>query len=325
MFIIDPKGAIARVAAVPRSQDAMAMGSNVLGAPTLDSKGRLVYRGGMGRMIMAPARRGGPGAGPGGMVMPDFPDSTAIVRVDLATRKVDTVAYFKIPKAKMNITQTDGRMSMTNEINPMPIVDDFAVVSDGSVAIVRGQDYHIDWVSPEGGIAPTREASVRLAAPVRRGQGRGDRFVEDGDGTSACDGGRESQRSCRGRAAHGDVVQHGRRRCGSQHDDGGGRDAAAHVHQPERAARLSSGVRSGCGARGSRRQSLDPHVGGTHRRRHRHDLRRRESEGRARRSSADSRGPQIIGFGRGGVVYMSAQDEKGMWIERAKAREGVRP
>ena len=55
----------------------------------------------------------------------------------------------------MNITQTDGRISVTNEINPMPIVDDFAVVSDGSVAIVRGQDYHIDWVNPEGGIAPT--------------------------------------------------------------------------------------------------------------------------------------------------------------------------
>ena len=72
-----------------------------------------------------------------------------------ASRKVDTAAFFKIPKMKMNVTQTDGRISITNEINPMPIVDDFAVVSDGSVAIVRGQDYHIDWVSPEGGIAPT--------------------------------------------------------------------------------------------------------------------------------------------------------------------------
>ena len=36
-------------------------------------------------------------------------------------------------------------------------------------------------------------------------------------------------------------------------------------------------------------------------------------------------GRKIIGFGRGGVVYMSARDEKGVWIERAKAREGVRP
>ena len=36
-------------------------------------------------------------------------------------------------------------------------------------------------------------------------------------------------------------------------------------------------------------------------------------------------GRQIIGFGRGGVVYMSATDEKGTWIERTKARESVRP
>ena len=100
--------------------------------------------------------------------MPDFPDTTAIVRVDLATRKVDTAAYFKIPKVKMNVTQVDGRVSMTNEINPMPIVDDFAVVSDGSVAIVRGQDYHIDWVSPEGAIAPTRSfRSIGSACPTR--------------------------------------------------------------------------------------------------------------------------------------------------------------
>ena len=63
MFIIDPKGVIARVAAVPRSQDAMSMGSNVLGAPTIDSKGRLVYRGGMGRMIM-PAGGGRGGSAP---------------------------------------------------------------------------------------------------------------------------------------------------------------------------------------------------------------------------------------------------------------------
>ena len=51
MFVIDPNGAIARVAAVPRSQDAMSMGSPT-GAPTLDSKGRLVYRGGLARTIM---------------------------------------------------------------------------------------------------------------------------------------------------------------------------------------------------------------------------------------------------------------------------------
>ena len=32
----------------------------------------------------------------------------------------------------------------------MPLVDDWAVLSDGSVAIVRGRDYHIDWINADG-------------------------------------------------------------------------------------------------------------------------------------------------------------------------------
>ena len=86
-------------------------------------------------------------------MMPDFPDSTAIVRVDLATRKVDTAAYYKIPKTKMNVVQTDKGMTVTNELNPMPIVDDWAVLSNGSVAIVRGQDYHVDILKADGTLA----------------------------------------------------------------------------------------------------------------------------------------------------------------------------
>ena len=78
------------------------------------------------------------------------------MRVDLATLKGSTpVGYYKIPKTKMNVVQSDRGISMTSEINPMPIIDDFAVVSDGSVAIVRGQDYHVDWVNPEGAVSPS--------------------------------------------------------------------------------------------------------------------------------------------------------------------------
>jgi len=39
---------------------------------------------------------------------------------------------------------------MVSEINPLPVVDEWALVSDGSVAIVRGRDYHIDWVNADG-------------------------------------------------------------------------------------------------------------------------------------------------------------------------------
>src|SRR5262249_28505559 len=43
-------------------------------------------------------------------------------------------------------------MTVTREINPMPLVDDWAVLSDGSVAVVRGRDYHIDWINADGSI-----------------------------------------------------------------------------------------------------------------------------------------------------------------------------
>jgi len=34
--------------------------------------------------------------------------------------------------------------------NPLPIVDDWAILPDGSVAFVRGADYHVDWVNADG-------------------------------------------------------------------------------------------------------------------------------------------------------------------------------
>jgi hypothetical protein len=37
-------------------------------------------------------------------------------------------------------------MTMSSITDPMPQVDDWAVLSEGSVAMVRGQDYHVDWV-----------------------------------------------------------------------------------------------------------------------------------------------------------------------------------
>src|SRR5262249_28633436 len=101
MFVIDPGGKIARVASVPRSQDAGSLGNNVLGVPGVDASGRLVYR----SLGLRVSRQGGKDAG--GPPLPDFPDSQAIVRVDPATRKVDTAAYYKIAKTKMNIVQSD--------------------------------------------------------------------------------------------------------------------------------------------------------------------------------------------------------------------------
>jgi hypothetical protein len=142
MFVVDPSGKIARVASVPRSQDAAALGNNTTSSSGLDAKGRLVYRG-ISRVKQVVN---------GGLTIAEFPDSVDVERVDLGTRKVDTVGFYKIPKTNMIITQTEHGVSIGAEINPVQTVDDWAVLADGSIAIVRGLDYHVDIVNPDGSL-----------------------------------------------------------------------------------------------------------------------------------------------------------------------------
>jgi hypothetical protein len=157
MLVIDPAGEIARVMAIPRAEDAMMLGG-VLSAPAFDGVSRLIYRGGTGFRMM-----GGPGGantrivtpGPGGarpaMTAPELPDSAFIVSFDLATRSLDTLGYIRTPKTKFDIKHDEnGGVSMQSLLNPLPVVDDWAVLPDGTVAFVRGRDYHVDFVNRDG-------------------------------------------------------------------------------------------------------------------------------------------------------------------------------
>ena len=146
MLVLDPAGKVARVMSVPSAQDAMSLGTP-LGGTAMDPQGRLVFR----ASPRFEFRGMGPAAGGGPPRIPEMPDSAPIFRIDLATRKMDTVTYIKTQKIKMNTTQDDnGGIRMVSEINPLPVVDEWALVSDGSIAIVRGRDYHIDWVNADG-------------------------------------------------------------------------------------------------------------------------------------------------------------------------------
>jgi hypothetical protein len=130
----------------PRAQDVGFLIGGPFGNPGFDAQGRLVYR--------APPRfifNGPPPSGNGPPQPPQIPDSAALVRFDLATRKLDTVTWFKTPKVSFSVVKApDGGIRVTSVVNPLPQGDDWAMLSDGSVAIVRGRDYHVDWVSPQG-------------------------------------------------------------------------------------------------------------------------------------------------------------------------------
>lgn len=145
MLVIDPNGKIIRTMAAPRPNDVNFLIGGPSGNPGFDGQGRLVYRTidfGMRGMRPEPGKP---------FVPPTPPDSSALVRFDLATRKLDTAGFFKIPKANVQMTQTaEGGMRMQVIMNPLPVVDDWAVMSDGTIALVRGHDYHVDFVDASG-------------------------------------------------------------------------------------------------------------------------------------------------------------------------------
>ncbi len=157
MLVIDPAGKIGRVMSVPRSQDAMMLAAGGLGTGAYYSNGYLVYRGMPGmRMQMGPS---------GAPSMPSVADTMAIVRVNLQSRAVDTVGFIKIPKTNTNMTRSDdGKISISIEVNPLPVVDDWVVTSNGDIALIRGKDYHVDWMSPDG----THRSSPKMAFDWKR-------------------------------------------------------------------------------------------------------------------------------------------------------------
>lgn len=152
MLLIDPAGKIARVMSAPRAQDVGFLIGGPFGTPGFDPEGRLVYRAPPDFRAFAGAFGGGRGGPP-----PSPPDSAAIVRFDLATRKLDTATFFKTPKINLTITQAPngGGVRVQSTINPMPQGDDWTLLPDGTIAIVRNRDFHVDWLDATGKMTST--------------------------------------------------------------------------------------------------------------------------------------------------------------------------
>ena len=146
MLVIDPAGKVTRVRSVPRVQDASRYGGGDGGARAgVDGTGRIVYR--------IPARPGPPPVPPprGVPYFPPEPDSAFIVAIDLETRKVDTLGSIRIPKSASTVRRSPtGGFNFYEVVNPLPSTDEWAVLSDGTVAFVRAIDYRIDYLNADG-------------------------------------------------------------------------------------------------------------------------------------------------------------------------------
>ena len=159
---VHPDGKFGRVIAPPKNSDIYYMGVAGTG---FDSKGRLIYRG--YRSMPANAymayemqfmnQRPAPGTE---RLMPPGPDSAPILRADFDTRGVDTIGLMKTPAPRNLVVYSQspsGGMSAmgTSVYEPLPVTDEWALLPDGTIAIVRSHDYHIDWIAPDGTMTST--------------------------------------------------------------------------------------------------------------------------------------------------------------------------
>ena len=141
LLVLDPRGKVARVMALPKPRDARFIASTVFGEAQVDGRGGLVYR-----ALYAPTVK--PTTSELVVAFPSQPDSAPIVRTDFETRTIDTIASIKVPQSEA-VTQTrdgQGNVTMKIVINPMSAGDEWAMLTDGTIAIIRVHDYHIDWI-----------------------------------------------------------------------------------------------------------------------------------------------------------------------------------
>jgi hypothetical protein len=143
MLVLDGAGKVVRVMSVPKAQDATFLIGGPFGNPGIDPSGRLVYRT-MLRPKFAP-----PGAD-GKFAAPMSIDSAPIIRFDLDARRADTAGYIKVPAPRVSISSSEGRMQVTMQMNPMSVTDDWALMPDGDIAVVRGADFRVDLLKPDG-------------------------------------------------------------------------------------------------------------------------------------------------------------------------------
>jgi hypothetical protein len=158
LLVITPSGRIARAMAPPNAQDLVFLTTPAaFGRPSFDPKGRLVYR-----TILRPNM----GAGRGPAMTAVMGDSSPILRANIDTRTLDTATWLKTPSpARMSVDQTsEGRIVMKMILNPFLELDEWAMLTDGTIAIVRAHDYHVDFIDPDG----TRRSSEKLPFDWRR-------------------------------------------------------------------------------------------------------------------------------------------------------------
>lgn len=158
LLVLDANGKVVRAMAVPKQTDMIRMWGEASGT---DQSGNMLYR------AITPYSVDTATLSEGVTTRKQWQrDSVAIVRGVFQTRAVDTIARLKLD----NTTRTfhtfypNGRKTLLITINPLTPIDEWAALSDGTVAVVRGHDYHVDFFLPDG----TKKSTPKLPYDWKR-------------------------------------------------------------------------------------------------------------------------------------------------------------
>ena len=103
------------------------------------------------------------------------PDSGTVTRWDPESDESVTVAMLKVTPMRMSaggsVTSSGGGIRFTGMPAPQPFAprDDWAVASDGRVAVARAEGYRLDWYAPDGSVTAGRTIDYD-PVPITRGE-----------------------------------------------------------------------------------------------------------------------------------------------------------
>lgn len=163
LLMLGPKGEFVRVVALPRPSDlSFLSNATVYGNPSSDRQGRLIHRGEIA------TRRVGANVldarSPSASTSPRS-DSAAVVRTDLDARIVDTLFFFKELRSSRSSSSSLGDITVnTRKLDPLASGDQWVVLKDESIAVLRASDYHVDWRDSSG----RWTSLVKMPFPWRR-------------------------------------------------------------------------------------------------------------------------------------------------------------
>jgi hypothetical protein len=79
-----------------------------------------------------------------------LPDSGSVLRIERGALTFESVATFKLEDRTRTTSGSADNQNVSIQSVPLSPEDSWGVASDGSVVVARSDDYHIEWLSPDG-------------------------------------------------------------------------------------------------------------------------------------------------------------------------------